>query len=185
MNEPERGWRGQFGIEMAAGDYAFNFYRFELMRYTPLLGSHNLNVRIGGDFSSAPLPRQRLLHLGGSTNLRGYAFNRFAGDNRVVLNLEYRLMKEIILREPDAALGWDAQLLLGCCTVWWHGDVPFSDFNTFIGQLKSAVGVGCSVFIDPSGDPSPWSIAVEVAEPLDASFSLQNPKLILRLERIF
>ncbi len=180
-----RGWRGQFGIEMAAGDYAFNFYRFELMRYTPLLGSHNLNVRIGGDFSSAPLPKQRLLHLGGSTNLRGYAFNRFAGDNRVVLNLEYRFIKEIILREPDAALGWTLSCFLDAGTVWWHGDVPFSDFNTFMGQLKSAVGVGCSVFIDPSGDPSPWSIAVEVAEPLDASFSLQNPKLILRLERIF
>lgn len=180
-----RGWRGQFGIEMAAGDYAFNFYRFELMRYTPLLGSHNLNVRIGGDFSSAPLPRQRLLHLGGSTNLRGYAFNRFAGDNRVVLNLEYRFIKEIILRQPDAALGWTLSCFLDAGTVWWHGDVPFSDFNTFMGQLKSAVGVGCSIFIDPSGDPSPWSIAVEVAEPLDASFSLQNPKLILRLERIF
>ena len=180
-----RGWRGQFGIEIAAGDYAFNFYRFELMRYTPLFGSHNLNVRIGGDFSSTALPRQRLLHLGGSANLRGYAFNRFAGDNRVLLNLEYRLIKEIILKEPDVVLGWTLSCFLDAGTVWWHDEVPFSDFNTFMGQLKSAIGIGCSVFIDPSGDPSPWSIAAEVAEPLDASFSLQNPKLILRLERIF
>ena len=180
-----RGWRGELALEIAAGDYAFNFYRFELMRYTPLFGSHNLNVRIGGDFSSAPLPRQRLLHLGGSTNLRGYAFNRFAGDNRVVLNLEYRLIKETILREPDAALGWTLSCFLDTGTVWWHDNVPFSDFNTFIEQFKTGIGVGCSIFLDPSGDPSPWSVAVEIAEPLDASFSLQNPHIILRLERIF
>ena len=180
-----RGWRGQFAVEIAGGDYAFNFYRFELVRYTPLFGSHNLNVRIGGDFSNAPLPRQRLLHLGGSATLRGYAFNRFAGDNRFLLNLEYRLIKETILREPDAALGWTLSCFLDTGSVWWHGDAPFSDFDTFMAQLKTAIGVGCSVFIDPLGDPSPWSIAVEVAEPLDASFSLRNPKIILRLERIF
>ena len=179
-----RGWRGHFGFEIAGGDYAFNFYRFELVRYTPLFGSHNLNVRVVGGLSDAPLPRQRLLYLGG-TNLRGYAFNRFAGDNRFLLNLEYRFVKETVIKEPDATLGWTLSCFLDTGTIWWYSDAPFSDFDTFRSQFKTAIGIGTSVFIDPSGDPAPWSLAVEVAEPLDASFSLRNPHLILRLERIF
>ena len=90
-----RGWRAQFAAEMTGqyfgGDYDFNFYRFEIVRYTPLSGPHHLNVRVAGDFSDARLPRQRLLHLGGGLTLRGYDFNRFAGDNRLLLNVEYRL----------------------------------------------------------------------------------------------
>ena len=56
----QRGWRGQFGIEIARGDYPFNLYQFELIRYTRLYGPHHLHVRVGGDFSDAPLPTQRL-----------------------------------------------------------------------------------------------------------------------------
>ena len=180
-----RGWRGHFAVEVAPGDYAFNFYRFELIRYTPLFGPHNLNLRVVGDLSDAPLPRQRLLYLGGASTLRGYAFNRFAGDNRLLFNLEYRLIKETIPRGSDAALGWTLSCFLDAGSVWWHGDAPFSDFGRFMAQFNTSIGIGCSVFIDPSGDLAPWSLAVEVAEPLDASFSLRNPKLILRLERIF
>lgn len=179
-----RGWRGHFATEIAGRDYAFNFYRFELVRYTPLFGPHNLNVRIAGGFSDAPLPKQRLLYLGG-TNLRGYAFNRFAGDNRFLINLEYRFIMETMTTETDAVLGWTLSCFLDTGTVWWHSDAPFSDFDAFMTQFKTSIGVGTSVFIDPSGDPEPWSLAVEVAEPLGTSFSLQNPNLILRLERIF
>ena len=180
-----RGWRGQLAVEIAGGDFAFNFFRFELARYTPLFGPHNLNVRIGGDFSDAPLPRQRLLHLGGGATLRGYGFNRFAGDNRLLLNLEYRLIKETIHRGLNAAFGWTLSCFLDTGTVWWHGEAPFSDFDTFMAQFKTSIGVGCSVFIDPLGDPNPWILVVEVAEPLDASFSLRNPRLLLRMDRTF
>ena len=107
-----RGWRGHFALEIAGGDYNFNSYGFELIRYTPLFGPHNLNVRVAGAFSDSPLPRQRILYLGG-TNLRGYAFNRFAGDNRFLLNLEYRFIKETISRETRCYTWVDTQLLLG------------------------------------------------------------------------
>lgn len=185
-----RGWRGQFAVEMTgqyfSGDYDFNFYRFEIARYTPLFGSHHLNVRIAGDFSDAPLPRQRLLHLGGGATVRGYDFNRFAGDNRLLLNLEYRFIDETIRRDPDVVFGWTLSGFLDTGSVWWHGDTPFSDFEGFTTQLKTSIGVGCSVFMDPFGTLSPWILAVEVAEPLDASFSsLRNPKILLRLDRIF
>ncbi len=180
-----RGWRGQLAVEIAGGDFAFNIYQFELARYTPLFGPHNLNVRIGGDFSNAPLPRQRLLHLGGGATLRGYSFNRFAGDNRLLLNLEYRLIEETIPKEFDAALGWTLSFFLDTGAVWWHGEAPFSDFDTFMAQLKTSIGVGCSVFIDPLGDLNPYILVVEVAEPLDASFSLRNPRVLLRMDRTF
>ncbi len=185
-----RGWRGQFAVEMTGqyfgGDYDFNFYRFEIARYTPLFGSHHLNVRMAGDFSDAPLPRQRLLHLGGGATVRGYDFNRFAGDNRLLLNLEYRFINETIHRDPDVVFGWTLSGFLDTGSIWWHGDTPFSDFEVFTTHLKTSIGVGCSVFMDPFGTLSPWILAVEVAEPLDASFSsLRNPKILLRLDRIF
>ena len=179
-----RGWRGEFVMEIARNDYPFNFYRFELVRYTPVFDSHHLNARIVGDFSDAPLPRQRLLYLGGPT-LRGYNFNRFAGDNRLLINLEYRFIKETISREADATFGWSLSCFLDAGRVWWHGDAPFSSLDAFTTQFKASIGVGCSAFIDPSGDFAPWTVGLEVAEPLDASFSLRNPRIILRLDRMF
>ena len=184
-----RGWRAQFVFEMTGqyfgGDYDFNFYRFEIARYTPLSGPHNLNIRVTGDFSDAPLPRQRLLHLGGGFTARGHDFNRFAGDNRLLLNLEYRFIRETIPRSPDAVIGWTLSCFFDTGSVWWHGDTPFSNLETFAERIKTSVGIGCSVFIDPFGNRNPWSLAIEVAEALDSSFSLRNPKLILRFSRIF
>ena len=184
-----RGWRGQFAVEIAGqsfgGDYDFNFYRVEVARYTPLFGPHHLNLRIAGDFSDAPLPRQHYLHLGGAATLRGYDFNAFAGDNRLLLNLEYRLIKETILSEQNGVLGWTLSCFLDAGRVWWYDDAPFSDFENFMTSLKTSVGIGCSVFWDPFGNREPWSVALEVAEPLNSSFSLRNPNLILRWERMF
>ena len=184
-----RGWRGQFAIEVAGqsfgGDYAFNFYRFEVARYTPLSGPHHLNVRVAGDFSDAPLPRQRLLHLGGGNTLRGHDFNVFAGDSRLLLNLEYRLIKETILSDQDVVLGWSLSCFLDTGSVWWYDEMPFSNFEDFMTRLKTSIGIGCSVFADPFATDSPWSLGVEVAEALDSSFSLRSPIIILRLDRIF
>ena len=180
-----RGWRGELGIEIGGGDYAFNFFRFELARYTPLFGPHNLNARIGGGFSGGPLPRQRMFHLGGGATLRGYGFNRFAGDNQLLLNLEYRFIQETIQSDLNVALGWTLSGFLDTGTVWWHGEAPFSDFDAFMAQLSTSIGVGCSVFIDPLGDANPLILVVEVAEPLDTSFSLRSPRVLLRMDRTF
>ena len=184
-----RGWRAQLAVDTTGqyfgGDYDFNFYRFEIARYTPLFGSHHLNLRIAGDFSDAPLPRQRLLYLGGNSAVRGYSSSRFAGDNRLLLNLEYRFIKETIRRDPDVVLGWSLSCFLDAGSIWWHNDAPFANFETFTERIKTAIGVGCSVFADPFGPLAPWSAAIEIVEPLDSSFSLRNPGIILRLDRIF
>lgn len=184
-----RGWRGFFAIQTAGqrlgGDFAFNAYAFELARYTPLLGPHHLNIRLAGDFSDAPLPRQRLLYLGGATTLRGYNYHAFAGDNSILVNIEYRFIKETIVTAttPNVALGWTLSCFLDTGQVWWFDENPFAD--AFMRQLKTSIGIGFSGFIDPVGEASPWSVAVEIAEPFITSFSLRDPKLILRLERIF
>ena len=184
-----RGWRGQFAVEMTGqylgGDYDFNFYRFEIARYTPLSGPHQLNLRIAGDFSDAPLPRQRFLHLGGGNTLRGYDFNRFAADNRLLLNLEYRFINETIGTDSGDVFGWILSCFLDTGSIWWHGDAPFANFQIFTEQLKTSVGVGGSVFIDPFGNMAPWSLTVEASEALNSSFSLRNPIIILRFDRIF
>ncbi len=184
-----RGWRGQFAVEMTGqylgGDFDFNFYRFEIARYTPLSGPHNLNIRVAGDFSDAPLPRQRLLHLGGGNTSRGYDFNRFAGDSRFLLNLEYRLINETIDTDSGDVFGWTLNCFLDTGSIWWYGNAPVANFQAFTEQLKTSVGIGGSIFIDPFGTLTPWSLAIEVSEALDSSFSLRNPIVILRFNRIF
>ncbi len=190
-----RGWRGHFAVEMAGerlgGAHAFNFYKFELSRYTPIFGPHHLNIRLAGDFSDTPLPRQLLLYLGGTATLRGYDFNTFAGDRRVLLNIEYRIIKETMIptgSDTDVVLGWAFNSFFDAGQVWWFDEQPFSDFS-IRERLKTAVGIGFSVFVDPLGDRTPRSLAVEIAVPLKdfpkLPSRLQDAQIIWRLERMF
>ena len=183
-----RGWRGHFGVEMAGGilggEWAFNLYKFKLVRYTRLYGPHQLNFRLSGDFSDAPLPRQRLLYLGGATTVRGYGFNTYAGDKRILLNIEYRFFEETRINiETDAAFGWAFSTFLDSGQVWQYGANPLSDFSP--SHLKTAIGVGFSFFISPPGDFQPLSTGVEIAYPINIESSLRTPKLIWRLTRMF
>ena len=183
-----RGWRGHFGVELAGGslggEYSFNFYKFELVRYTPLFGPHHLNIRLSGDFSDTPLPRQRLLYLGGATTLRGYDFNTFAGDKRILVNIEYRFFQETrINTDVDAVFGWALSSFFDTGHVWQSDQNPFSDFS--VEKFKSSIGVGMSFFISPPADFQPLSASVEIAVPLTVEYSLRTPRIIWRLERMF
>ncbi len=184
-----RGWRGHLTIrttgERLQSDFTFNTYGFEIARYTPLFNRHTLNVRLAGDFSDAPLPRQHLLYLGGPFTLRGYPFNTFAGDNRVLLNIEYRFIEETHVRHttPNLHVGWTLSCFLDTGQVWWANENVYAD--TFVRQLKTSIGIGCSFFMVPVDEQTPWSIGLEIAEPLSPTLSLRNPMLILRLGRIF
>lgn len=183
-----RGWRGHVGIERAGGiiggRYTFNLYKFELVRYTPLFGPHHLNVRFSTNFSNTPLPRQRLLYLGGATTLRGYDFNTYAGDKRILINIEYRLFKETRVNNgTDAVFGWAFSGFLDTGQVWWYDENPLSEFS--LNQFKTSVGVGLSFFVSPPGDLQPFSTSVEIAVPLNVVYSLRKPRIIWRLERMF
>jgi outer membrane protein assembly factor BamA len=183
-----RGWRGHFGAEMAGGflggEYKFNLYKFKLVRYTSLFGPHQLNFRLSGDFSNEPLPRQRILYLGGASTVRGYGFNTYAGDKRILLNIEYRFFEETrINTNMDAAFGWAFSAFFDTGQVWQFDENPLSDFS--LSHLKTAIGVGMSFIVSPPGDFQPLSTAVEIAYPINVVSSLRKPRIIWRLERMF
>ena len=157
----KHGWRGNFSVEYADerlnSDFDFNLYHFTIVRYNQLSSNHNLDFRLEGAFSDRPLPRQRLLYLGGVGTLHGYDFKELVGDNTLLFNVEYRVHFGKI-RYLD-----DSEGPLGVVTAFsdtgyaWFNDEKFR-FNRF----NTSVGVGLSLFI---GDPS-FVLGLEIARPL-------------------
>ncbi|RKU28653.1 hypothetical protein C6497_07785 [Candidatus Poribacteria bacterium] len=183
-----RGWYGNIGIQTAGkslgGDFSYRLYSFEVNKYTKISGPQNINIRVAGDFSDNTLPMQRLLYLGGFTTLRGYPFNAFAGDNRVLLNVEYRLLNEILIDpRSDAAIGMTLCVFMDSGTTWEYGENPFPDSSLI--NIYTSVGLGLSCYISPQKGFNPFSAAVEFAFPLNESYFLKTYPIILRLERMF
>ena len=157
----KHGWRGNFSVEYADerlnSDFDFNLYRFTVVRYNQLFNNHHLNFRLIGGFSDGPLPRQRLLYLGGINALRGYDSKEFAGDNILLFNMEYRIYfgKIRYLDDSEGPLGVIAAFL-DTGDAWFYDEAPrFDRFNT-------SVGVGLSLFL---GDPT-RVLGFEVARAL-------------------
>ena len=157
----KHGWRGNFSVEYANkrlnSDFDFNLYHFTIVRYNQLLSNHNLDFRLEGAFSDRPLPRQRLLYLGGIGTLHGYDFKEFVGDNTLLFNVEYRIQfgKIRYLDDSEGPLGM-VTAFLDTGYAWFDDEsVKFNRFNT-------SVGVGLSVFL---GDPS-FILGFEIARPL-------------------
>ena len=157
----KHGWRGNFSVEYADkrfnSDFNFNLYHFTIVRYNQLLSNHNLDFRLEGAFSDGPLPRQRLLYLGGVGTLHGYDFKEFVGDNTLLFNVEYRVHfgKIRYIDESEGPLGVVTGFL-DTGYAWFHDEnLRFNRFNT-------SVGVGLSLFI---GDPS-FVLGFEIARAL-------------------
>ncbi len=173
----KHGWRGNFSLEYANerlnSDFDFNLYHFTIVRYNQLLSHHNLDFRLEGAFSDRPLPRQRLLYLGGIGTLHGYDFKEFVGDNTLLFNVEYRVHfgKIRYLDESEGPLG--VVTAFSDTGYAWFNDETFK-FNRF----NTSVGVGVSLFI---GDPS-FVLGVEIARALRKG---RNPIPILLLSRRF
>lgn len=183
-----QGWRGNIGIEIVGGrlggDWTYNTYQLELIRYTPLIGKHNLNVRILGDYSDARLPTQRLLYLGGLPNLRGFRHNSLAGDRRFVLNVEHRFMDITYIEGfSDVSLGWALSTFLDAGQVWWHDENPFTNFS--FNDFKLSAGVGLSIFVRPPGVNLPLNSVFEFALPLNVESSKRKLLVLWRLEQMF
>ena len=173
----KHGWRGNFSLEYANerlnSDFDFNLYHFTIVRYNQLHSNHNLDFRLEGAFSDRPLPRQRLLYLGGIGTLHGYDFKEFVGDNTLLFNVEYRVHfgKIRYLDESEGPLG--VVTAFSDTGYAWFNDETFK-FNRF----NTSVGVGVSLFI---GDPS-FVLGVEIARALQKG---RNPIPILLLSRRF
>ncbi len=182
------GWRGNIGIKIVGGnlggDWTYNTYHFELIKYTPLIGKHNLNVRFLGDFSDAQLPTQRLLYLGGLPSLRGYRHNTYAGDRRLVLNLEYRFADiSYIEGFSDVSLGWALSTFMDAGQVWWYDENPFT--NLSLNDFKLSTGIGLSIFVRPQGVNFPLNSVFEFAVPLNVESSARKLLILWRLEQMF
>ena len=154
-------WRGNLSVESANkrlnSDFNFNLYGFTIVRYNQLLNNHNLDFRLEGAFSDRPLPRQRLLYLGGVGTLHGYDFKEFVGDNTFLFNVEYRIHFGKI-RYLD-----DSEGPLGAVTAYLDtGYAWFNDESLKLNSFNTSVGVGLSIFI---GDPS-YVLRFEIARAL-------------------
>lgn len=155
------GWRGNFSVEYADkrlnSDFDFNLYHFTIVRYNQLLSNHNLDFRLEGAFSDTPLPRHRLLYLGGVGTLHGYDFKELVGDNTLLFNVEYRIQfgKIRYIDESEGPLG--VVTAFSDTGYAWFNDETFK-FNRF----NTSVGVGVSLFI---GDPS-FVLGLEIARAL-------------------
>ena len=154
-------WRGNLSVEHSNkrlnSDFDFNLYRFTIVRYNQLLNNHNLDFRLEGAFSDRPLPRQRLLYLGGIGTLHGYDFKELVGDNMLLFNVEYRIHfgKIRYLDDSEGPLG-AVTAYLDTGYAWFDDEgLKFSSFNT-------SVGAGLSLFI---GDPS-YVLRFEIARAL-------------------
>ena len=173
----KHGWRGNFSVEYADkrlnSDFDFNLYHFTIVRYNQLLSNHNLDFRIEGAFADGPLPRQRLLYLGGVGTLHGYDFKEFVGDNTLLFNMEYRVHFGNIryLDESEGPLG-AVTAFLDTGGAWFYDEDPKFD------RFNASVGLGLSLFI---GDPS-FVLGVEIARALQKE---RNPTPILLLSRRF
>ena len=173
----KHGWRGNFSLEYANkrlnSDFDFNLYHFTIVRYNQLRSNHNLDFRLEGAFSDRPLPRQRLLYLGGVGTLHGYDFKEFVGDNTLLFNVEYRIHfgKIRYLDESEGPLG--VVTAFSDTGYAWFNDETFK-FNRF----NTSVGVGLSLFI---GDPS-FVLGFEIARALQKG---RNFVPILLLSRRF
>lgn len=173
----KHGWWGNFSVEYADkrlnSDFDFNLYHFTIVRYNQLLSNHNLDFRLEGAFSDTPLPRQRLLYLGGVGTLHGYDFKELVGDNTLLFNVEYRIQfgKIRYIDESEGPLG--VVTAFSDTGYAWFNDETFK-FNRF----NTSVGVGVSLFI---GDPS-FVLGLEIARALRKE---RNLVPILLLSRRF
>lgn len=184
----KRGWRGNLGLEIAGGmigaDFSYSLYKFDLVRYTPIYGPHHVNIRLSGHYSNDALPKQKYLYLGGASTLRGYDFNSFAGDKRILLNLEYRFITETkINTNPDVMVGMALYTFMDTGQVWWYNEDPLSEFA--FNELKTSTGFGVSFFLSPPEGFQPLGTAFEVAVPINIKPKYRQAKLIWRLERMF
>lgn len=88
------GWYNTFAVEHSNSVVGsdFDFTRFELhsRRYQPIGDRHMLDLRLKVGLSAKDLPVQRQFILGGPGSLRGYDLYEFAGNQGMLLNVEYR-----------------------------------------------------------------------------------------------
>ena len=176
-----RGWRSSFSVEYSShrfnSDFDFTLYRFEAVRYNRLPNGHNFDFRVIGALSDSPLPRQRLLYANLNNILRGYRYNRFIGDNMLVLNLEYRIVQRLKHISKGKSVNGAVSIFFDAGDAWFHHE-RFS-----LARARASVGMGFSLFTNAMPyNGAPDTLRVEIVRALERQ---QVTRYILRLSRDF
>lgn len=105
----------------------------EAAGYLPLLGQTHLAVRVGGERAFGTFPAFEAALLGGRTTLRGYRWNRFAGDAMAFGNAELRVPLDTVPLFFNGELGVFGAADAG--RVWVDGASPGSWHTAFGGGV--------------------------------------------------
>lgn len=132
---PRRG----FGLTAEAAGYpaawdatdAFGTVAALARGYLPLLGSTHLAVRLGGAHVLGDAPPFEAAFLGGRTSLRGFRYQRFAGDAAAFGGAELRIPIDTVRIGLNGELGVFG--LADAGRVWVDGDSPGGWHSAFGG----------------------------------------------------
>ena len=155
------GWLGHCSIEQTGfgSELRFTLFHLEVLHYRLLSNRRNLKFRLQTGFSSQGVPRQKLFYLGGLNTIRGYEFNTFEGENKVLFNIEFN-QKYGVDQSIVAGLFFDAGQA-------WYGDQYLG-----INELATSIGLGVSLFLSADQD-QPSIIRFELAKPLQKGYGFQ------------
>ncbi len=123
---PRRGYRVfvQAAGFPAAWDAAeaFGTALAQLSGYVPLFGDTHLAARVGGEAALGEFPAFDAASIGGRASVRGYRFDRYAGDAATWGNLELRVPIDTVNFIVNGELGVFG--LVDAGRVWMDGDSP-------------------------------------------------------------
>lgn len=121
------------GFPLVTGDAeSFGSVSALARTYVPLLGDTHLALRLGGEQVLGDAPAFESAFLGGRTSLRGFRFERFAGDAAAFGGAELRIPIDTVKLVLNGELGVYA--LADAGRVWLDGDSP--------GGWHTATGAG-------------------------------------------
>ena len=125
-----RGWWLTARAEGLAGDYTFGSVGGEARTYLSLGVGPGLALRAGGEKALGDFPFQAAAFLGGPGSLRGYAYQRYAGDAAAFGSAELRQPLGQVKLLVRGRLGVFA--LADAGRVWVDGDSP-GGWHTDVG----------------------------------------------------
>jgi outer membrane protein assembly factor BamA len=120
------GWKAALSAEVAGksfgGDFEFNRYVFDFIRYQPLSKYENLNFRMRAASATGDVPPQKWFELGGISTLPAYGYKEFPGNRIALFNAEYMLNGKIF----DAVDVFPSWLLRNCNLILFY-DAGFAN----------------------------------------------------------
>ncbi|MBI3195523.1 MAG: BamA/TamA family outer membrane protein [Ignavibacteriae bacterium] len=131
------GWKAALSAEVAGktfgGDFEFNRYVFDFIRYQPLSKFENLNFRVRAGSATGDVPPQKWFELGGISTLPAYSYKEFPGNRIALFNAEYLLNGKIF----DAVDVFPSWLLRNCNLLLFY-DAGYA--NAVAGEEKFDTG---------------------------------------------